>query len=125
MEYEEIWRRLPIIPSVQGERVHCFFIESEEDGLRKAFIGRIGNREIGMIDAGEGHCQFGYRSRKCGVEGEVWETLYESTEGSAGQQLEESLPVLSAAGFDENIAVGESFEAVGRRWIVRENGTIE
>lgn len=91
--------------------------------MRKAFVGRVGNREIGMIEEGPEGQPFGYRSRECEGEGNDWKTLYQSAEGN-DEKLAEMLPVVPAAGIDENTVVGESLELGGRKWIVRENTVI-
>lgn len=112
--YEEIWRRLKI-----EKGSWCIILESfdksvVDESQRKAFLGRIGTDELGMIE-GKGDREFGFR--RINLDGNVVKVIY-----SSGGEIENLLPRIPIEGIDGQVE--DIIELGGRKWIIRENTEI-
>ncbi|GAA5970858.1 hypothetical protein JCM11641_004483 [Rhodosporidiobolus odoratus] len=105
--YEELWRRLPLTQTQDaGEQLQIVILESEGEG-EKAFLGRVGDWELGMVDASDG---FGVVRRE--KRGEHWVEVYRNR-AAVGLPSIEGIPPGSAR-------TGEAIELGGRSWHVVE-----
>ncbi|BGP07774.1 hypothetical protein NBRC10512_007088 [Rhodotorula toruloides] len=104
-QYEEVWRRLPLSQDDGPPRIVIFeSVGDEADG--KAFVGRVGDYELGMVDGAEG---FGVvrRERKEGI----WQVVCANGAGRL-------LPTLDGA---QEYAEGDTVQLAGRAWRVIES----
>ncbi|GAA5885549.1 hypothetical protein JCM6882_007463 [Rhodosporidiobolus microsporus] len=105
--YEEVWRRLPLVNrSEEGERVRVLILEAA-DQAGKAFIGQVGDRELGMSDGAAG---FGivWREKRAGG----WEVIRRNKAGEALPSLE---------GVSQSLRQGDTVDLGGRTWRVVES----
>lgn len=103
--YEELWRRLPLTRDKDAP-VRVVMLESA-DGGDKAFLGRVGDFEVGIARRGE---QVLARIRR--LDGTAWETTMTTVDGAGLPDLD-SLDLLAAE-------AGGVLELAGRRWQVIE-----
>ncbi|BGP39786.1 hypothetical protein JCM10450v2_003757 [Rhodotorula kratochvilovae] len=104
--YEEVWRRLPLSPD--GGTVRVLLLEwMSADGRERAFVGSVGDYELGLVDAPGG---FGAvrREKRAGQ----WETVLACGAGRG-------LPSLAGVRVLEEV---DELELAGRKWRVIEAG---
>ncbi|GAA5908196.1 hypothetical protein JCM8208_000340 [Rhodotorula glutinis] len=103
--YEEVWRRLPVAPDAR-----VVFLELVAGQHAQAYVGRVGDYELGLVRDAEGGFGAVRRERRSGEDGR-WETVFEAGEGAR-------LP--SLAGFDVPHDGATEVELAGRTWRVIE-----
>ncbi|GAA5860019.1 hypothetical protein JCM1840_001843 [Sporobolomyces johnsonii] len=107
-DYEEIWRRLPLQAGRETGEVGVIILELESRSTRvRAFLGRVGDYEIGMEDAERG---FGVVQR-VRREGE-WQTVCCNEAGSGLPAVPLKVPAWEQ---------GSTVELGGRMWQVLEH----
>ncbi|GAA6007917.1 hypothetical protein JCM10207_004923 [Rhodosporidiobolus poonsookiae] len=103
--YEEVWRRLPFVHD-HGAAVRIVVLERADETSR-AYVGRVGDWEVGLVDSKEG---FGAVRRERRSDG-TWEEVYVNEAGRG-------LP--SCVG-EEKAVEGETVELDGQIWRVIES----
>lgn len=105
--FEEVWQALPLAP---GSPV--LILETlGDDGLGKAYTGRIGNWRMGLMEDGKGD----YLAwREDWKEGE-WEEVYAFGEGVRDK-------IVAVEKGEESWGEGDVVELAGRKWVVRQSG---
>lgn len=103
--YEEVWRRLPLLRD--GGPSRTLILESTEDNtVGKAFIGRVGNYELGMVDGKDG---FGVVRRE--RQGGIWRMVCANGAGR----------LLPTPHEGEEYLEGAVVQLAGRPWRVLES----
>ncbi|GAA5939406.1 hypothetical protein JCM3775_001701 [Rhodotorula graminis] len=105
--YEEVWRRLAVKPDARV--VFLELVASPGGRSERAYVGRVGEWELGLVDGGEGG--FGAVRRERRRDDGRWETTFEAGAGA-------ELP--SLADFDVPRDGTTEVELAGRTWRVIE-----
>lgn len=106
--YEEVWRRLPIAPDA---RVVFLELAPSPGAHEQAYVGRVGEYELGVVRDAEGGLGAVRRERRERREDGRWETVFEAGDGAR-------LP--SLAEFDVPRDGASEVELGGRTWRVIE-----
>ncbi|GAA5825648.1 hypothetical protein JCM11251_000322 [Rhodosporidiobolus azoricus] len=103
--YEEVWRRLPLVPEEDEETVWVLVMEVEDEHGR-AFVGQVGDYQLALND-GPGGFGIAWREKRDGQ----WEVVHQNKAGK-------DLP--SIAHVPQCVEEGHYVTLEGRRWRVVE-----
>lgn len=105
--YEEVWRRLPL---TRTPRV-VFLEHKRADGRETAYVGRVGDYELGMLDGEDGFAAVRREKRTDGDGEEQWETLFVSGDDAA-QRLPSLAHVAPLEGETKIVLEGRTWRVI-------------